>query len=274
MFRIGEFSRLTQVSVRLLRYYDAQGLLKPALTDPFTGYRLYTAEQIPQLQRVLLLRDAQFTVGEMAPLLARWEEGAVAEGLRAKKRELERELEQQRRRVEKIGAALQDLAGGRLEVHCNVVLKAAPGGLILALREMIPDYFCEGRLWEKLAAFVRREGVEPLPGASSLAIFYGGGGQEEGVDVEAAVRVKRAGQDKDGFVYRQLEPVETMACVMVHGPYENIGPAYHAFAVWLEEHRQYEMAGPSRQICHIGPGAGAAPEQFLTEVQTPVRLRA
>ena len=63
-------------------------------------------------------------------------------------------------------------------LHCNVVLKAAPGGLILALREMIPDYFCEGRLWEKLAAFVRREGAEPLPGASSLAIFYGGGGQE------------------------------------------------------------------------------------------------
>ena len=126
MFRIGEFSRLTQVSVRMLRYYDAQGLLKPALTDPFTGYRLYTAEQIPQLQRVLLLRDAQFTVGEMAPLLARWEEGAVAEGLRAKKRELERELEQQRRRVEKIGAALQDLAGGRLEVHCNCLLYTSP----------------------------------------------------------------------------------------------------------------------------------------------------
>lgn len=47
MFKIGEFSKLTQVSIRMLRYYDENNLLKPAKTDPFTGYRLYSVEQIP-----------------------------------------------------------------------------------------------------------------------------------------------------------------------------------------------------------------------------------
>ena len=49
MFKIGEFSKLTQVSIRMLRYYDETGLLTPAKTDPWTGYRMYSAEQIPVL---------------------------------------------------------------------------------------------------------------------------------------------------------------------------------------------------------------------------------
>jgi hypothetical protein len=52
MFRIGEFSKLTQVSIRMLRYYDETGLLKPAKIDEFTKYRLYLIEQIPVLKRV------------------------------------------------------------------------------------------------------------------------------------------------------------------------------------------------------------------------------
>ena len=57
MFRIGEFSKLMQVSIRMLRYYDETGLLKPAVIDPWTGYRMYSAQQIPVLKKILYLRD-------------------------------------------------------------------------------------------------------------------------------------------------------------------------------------------------------------------------
>ena len=53
MFKIGEFSKLTQVSIRMLRYYDEAGLLKPASTDPWTGYRMYSADQIPTLTQII-----------------------------------------------------------------------------------------------------------------------------------------------------------------------------------------------------------------------------
>ena len=66
MFRIGEFSKLTQVSVRMLRYYDEAGLLKPAEVDRWTGYRLYSAGQIPRLDRIRYLRDSGFQVSEIA----------------------------------------------------------------------------------------------------------------------------------------------------------------------------------------------------------------
>lgn len=69
MFRIGEFSRLTQVSIRMLRYYDEAGLLKPAQVDSWTGHRLYAAEQIPHLNRIRYLRDSGFQVSEIARAL-------------------------------------------------------------------------------------------------------------------------------------------------------------------------------------------------------------
>lgn len=66
MFRIGEFSKLTQVSIRMLRYYDEVGLLKPAEVDKWTGHRMYSVTQIPRLNRILYLRDSGFLVSEIA----------------------------------------------------------------------------------------------------------------------------------------------------------------------------------------------------------------
>ena len=57
MFKIGEFSKLTQVSIRMLRYYDEMGIFKPEKVDTFTGYRMYSASQIPTLQKIIILRD-------------------------------------------------------------------------------------------------------------------------------------------------------------------------------------------------------------------------
>jgi DNA-binding transcriptional MerR regulator len=53
MFKIGDFSRLSQISVKTLRYYDEIGLLKPSKVDQFTGYRLYSADQLPRLNYIL-----------------------------------------------------------------------------------------------------------------------------------------------------------------------------------------------------------------------------
>ena len=81
MFRIGEFSRLTQVTVRMLRYYDETGLLRPAKVDSRTGYRLYEPQQIPRLNQIIYLRDSGFNVAEVAAALEAEDEGLFAEQL-------------------------------------------------------------------------------------------------------------------------------------------------------------------------------------------------
>ena len=62
MFRIGEFSKIAQVSGRLLRYYDKLGLFKPIRIDPETGYRYYSAQQLPALNRILALKELGLTL--------------------------------------------------------------------------------------------------------------------------------------------------------------------------------------------------------------------
>lgn len=273
MFKIGEFSRLTKVSVRMLRYYDGIGLFKPEVVDQFTGYRLYSASQIPELQKIILLRDMGFHVTEIASMLASWEPMAVTEALEAKRQEVLEAIGRELQRVNKIDTAIRDFQHDQIEVHYNIIVKEVPSYQILSLRERIPDYFCEGRLWERLYAFVEAKRIELLPGINNLAIFHEEGGMDGGVEVEAGVLVRRPGQDEGGFTYRETEAVADMACIMVYGPYENIGPAYRSFAYWLEGHQHYEMAGPTRQICHIGSYNEADSGEFLTEVQTPIRVR-
>lgn len=88
MFKIGEFSKLSQVSIRMLRYYDEMGLLKPDRIDMFTGYRLYSAAQLPELNKILYLRDSGFSVAEIAVLLKNQEQDFLAEQLERKKMKL------------------------------------------------------------------------------------------------------------------------------------------------------------------------------------------
>jgi DNA-binding transcriptional MerR regulator len=65
MFKIGDFSRIARVSCRLLRYYDELGLLKPAIVDRDSGYRFYGAAQLPQLNRILVLKELGLTLDQI-----------------------------------------------------------------------------------------------------------------------------------------------------------------------------------------------------------------
>ena len=67
--QIGDFSKLTFVTVKTLRYYDEIGLLKPERVDEFTGYRYYSASQLPRLNRIVALKNMGLSLEEVARLL-------------------------------------------------------------------------------------------------------------------------------------------------------------------------------------------------------------
>ena len=92
MLKIGEFSVLTQVSIKTLRYYDEVGLLKPARVDLDSGYRYYSASQVPRLQRILALKDLGFPLDRIAKAI---EDGVTVDALRGML--MLREVEQQAR---------------------------------------------------------------------------------------------------------------------------------------------------------------------------------
>ena len=108
MFRIGEFSRLTQVSIRMLRYYDEVGILKPAEVDKWTGHRLYSVEQIPRLNKILYLRDSGLNISEIA-LALKTDDQSLLTQLDKKRLEIECAIQAEQEKLKKIELAKSEL---------------------------------------------------------------------------------------------------------------------------------------------------------------------
>lgn len=268
MFRIGEFSKLAQVSVRMLRYYDETGLLKPAVTDEWTGYRMYAVEQIPVLNKIIYLRDSGFNVGEIATALQNEDDNATMEQLDRKYNEVQKNIESEEAKLKKIELAKNELQHGRSEIHYNVTIKSIPSYYVLSLRRVIPDYYCEGELWKEMGDFVHANKIEV--NRDTFCIYYDEDYREENVDVELCAVAMKTGRDCGDFKFRRTEAVPRMACTMVYGDFSNIAGGYLSFAKWLQESSQYKMGKTSRQIVHRGPWNEEDPANYLTEIQIPV----
>ncbi|WP_167957453.1 MerR family transcriptional regulator [Anaerosporobacter faecicola] len=265
MFRIGEFSKITQVSIRMLRYYDEQRILIPACIDEQNGYRMYTAEQIEQLNRVLILKNLGLSVKEIKELLINWEPDRVRDMLENQLVRTQKAIEQEQERYRQIQGYLQDW-DKQEEPQVQIVLKKIPAYYVLSLRRVMKNYYCEEELWKELM-----ETTSGLEGHMSFSVYHDLDYREENVDIEACVVIDGQWEAKNGNVIcRQIEEVPVAASFMIYGPYANISPAYRQFAYWLEQHPEYKMAGENRQICHVSMCHTENPEEYITELQIPL----
>lgn len=272
MFKIGEFSKLTQVSIRMLRYYDETGLLKPAQIDKFTGYRSYSVDQIPILHRIIFLRDSGFQVAEIASALKNWNNDHIIEELKNKQKEIKSLIREEQKRKSRIDAAIEDFRKEQMLIHCNITLKNIPAYPALTLRKIIPNYFAEGELWKELEENMERKHLRVSQNTLNFAIYHDSEYKDTDVDVEVCTVLSEPLVYRDLEMFRETEKVENIACFMVYGSFENIGPAFESFARWLTEHDQYKMAGQNRQIVHRGPWNEKDTDKYLTEIQIPVEI--
>lgn len=254
----------------MLRYYDNTGLLKPAQIDEFTGYRIYSVDQIPTLHKIIFLRDMGFNVSEIAVILNHWNNEFITGQLRKKQQEIQLSINQEQEKLTKIDIAISDILHEKIAIHFNFVLKSIPSYPVISLRKIIPDYFSEEQLWLEISSYIETNHIELSQTNNCFAIYHDMEYKDADVDVEVCVSVNEMGESKDGFAFRETEKIDTMACAMVYGPYENIAAVYESFAHWLTQHNQYKMTGKNRQICHRGPWNETEPDRYLTEIQIPV----
>lgn len=268
MFKIGDFSRLSQVSVKALRHYDELGLLKPAYVDRFTGYRYYTAEQLPRLNRILALKDLGFPLAQLARLLEDEMSPAQIWGmLQLRQAELQQHIEAEQARLMRVAARLRQLEQEGTMANYDVVLKRVESMTVVAMRKQVPTYHDVGSLFEELWSQVK-DIVQPT--GPALAIYHDTEYRERDVDVEAALPV--APTQASGAEWRvyELPGAETMASVIRQGPYDDFTPAYNALMRWIEENG-YTITGQNREIYLQGPESGVDPSSFVTEIQFPVK---
>ena len=273
MFKIGEFSKLTQVSIRMLRYYDEMGLLKPYETDTFTGYRLYSVEQIPVLNKIIYLRDSGFNVAEIAVALAANNVDIINEQFNKKYNEIEKNIELEKIKLQKIELAQKEFFSDKNELLFNVAIKSIPSYYVLSLRRIISNYYSEKELWDDIDSFAKKQQINI--NNKSFSIYHDDDYREKNVDVEICIPVEKLNTNinKDGFIFKDIESIPIMACTMVYGKFSNIAGAFFSLAKWLQENEQYEMGGKDRQIIHRGPWNETDSSKYLVEIQIPLKKR-
>ncbi len=273
MFRIGDFSRLTRVSLKALRHYDALGLLKPAFVDPFTDYRYYTPEQMPRLNRILALKGLGFSLEAIGDML---DDDLSAEALRGmltlRRAQVEAEATEAQEKLLQIEVRLHQIEQEGKMSKVDVLMKTVAPLMIAGAREVVPSpkqmrercIALNGEASMLMAAQgLKSDGI-------SFALYYPT--EAEGIDVEMAYVVPKSAKPvQQGKAAVHPLPEVTVAYAVYIGSYDDFGAVGQAHAElngWIEAHG-YAVSDASREFYLRSPKRFADPDGMM-EIQYPV----
>ncbi|MBK9049844.1 MAG: MerR family transcriptional regulator [Chloroflexi bacterium] len=277
MFKIGDFSRLGQVSTRMLRHYDQLGLLKPSHTDKWTGYRYYTIDQLAPLHRLIALKDLGFSLEQIAGLLNRGEALPVQElrgMLKLRQAEINRELPEKQTQLISVEARLQQLEQEGRPSPYEIVVKSLDAQTVASIRQVVPHiaqmpYYCQ-MLYEELYATLHHYKIAPVD--VEVTLYHNNEFRETDLDVEVALPVDPFTQPiSEQFMVKELPMVELAAALIYEGPIREITPAILALLTYIGTHNHI-MAGPLRERHLSGPvhHNGQPVPSAIVELQVPI----
>lgn len=271
MLKIGDFSKLSRISIRMLRHYDQIGLLIPSHTDTFTGYRYYCETQLPVANRITALKEMGFGLASISEILTQYHDPeALRQFLLVKQLEVQEESKEIGRRLRLLDTAI-DRLGKDGTMNYDVTRKTMPKRYVASVRMIIPSYDQEHMLWQVMQKETAEINLQPQDPGYGLAVFHDVGFKDKDVDVEIQFQVKGTYQDTEHVKFKTIEPFE-IASAAYQGSYEKITEVNEAVAKWLYDNG-YEISGPSFCIYHVSPAATDNPEELVTEVCHPIRKK-
>jgi DNA-binding transcriptional MerR regulator len=271
MLNIGEFARLGQVSPRMLRHYEALGLLRPNSVDSASGYRRYGVGQLARLHRIVALRDMGFSLEQVGHLLS--EDISLDElrgMLRLRRAQIERTVDEEQERLRRVEAHLRALEWSETVDLQEVIIKhtepvrvarSTAAGLTHA--EVGAAF---GRLLPQVIAHLEAAGAKP--GISVGAYEDDAGAAAEGEIVLHAgfdIGDQDVADGEDVFVVDL--PVIEVASAMYRGGDDGIMAAWEALVRWIDD-SGYRLVGDCRELYHEWHDDD--PSSNLMELQQPI----
>lgn len=272
MLKIGDFSKLARISIRMLRHYDKLGLLVPKVTDNFTSYRYYSEDQLPIAARINALKDMGFSLATIGEILRHYgDQEALARYLAVKQAEVQEEADRAAHRLLLLKTAIERLRKDENAMNYNVTLRVLPERYVASLRQVIPSYDQEGILWKTMMEETAPLQVRPADDYCGLAVFHDEGYKESDVDVEIQGTVKGTYANTEHVVFKTVPPIE-YASASYKGTYEHLPAVHQAVANWVRDNG-YEFNGSMFCIYHVSPAQTSDPEELVTEVCYPVKKK-
>lgn len=267
LLTIGEFSRLSQLSVRMLRYYDEHDVLRPSRVDRHSGYRSYAPTLLFAARWVRELRDIGLGVHEIAACVPVLDDPrAVRAVLERQRTRLIAEAADVVDRIREVDHLVTALEGPVMSV--SITHRTNPARVTASVRDTIPTYADEGRLWERLMPALFTAGATLAPDARAIAVFHDEDYKESDCDVEVQLDVA-APFATSGDVRCVEVPAQEVAVAVLNGPYDGIGAVMEAVGRWVPENG-YRFAGPMFNVYLVSPHEDPEPSHWVTEVCVPV----
>ncbi|MGW3228185.1 MerR family transcriptional regulator [Kitasatospora sp. NPDC001095] len=275
MLNIGDFASHGRVSVRMLRHYDAIGLLRPARVDPVSGYRFYEASQLARLNRVIALKELGFTLQQVRAVLDERVDPAELRGmLRLRRAQLAEAIAADELRLARVEARLRTIESeGTMSAH-EVVVKSVPSVRVAQLSGVAASYEPEdigpviGPLFGELCGRLAEAGIEAT--GPSVARYQdapeGNGAVLVLVGIPVGSSVRPGTHD---FEVLDLPPIEEAATIVHRGSMDEVLGSSQELARFIEQNG-YRSAGYARELYLECPEDQAG---WVTELQEPVVRR-
>lgn len=267
MYSIGEFSKINRITPKTLRHYDRIGLLKPDRVDDWTGYRSYSAAQLPRIRRILELREMGLPLNEIGRALVNIDELAAI--LHLQENRLERNLSETAGRIKRVRKYLEKLQGGE-EMKTEITIKELPEVIVASMRTVVPGYETYFDIVPKMGEYMASVGAVCREPEYCFTIYHDGEYRDSDIDVEICEAVVSPCRESDKVKFKTVPRVSTAACLQHRGSYETLRTSYNRLFGWIEANG-YRVTDNPRESYIDGIWNREDPADWLTEVQVPVK---
>jgi DNA-binding transcriptional MerR regulator len=268
MFSIGDFARHGRVSVRMLRHYDAVGLLRPAQVDAATAYRSYDAAQLSRLNRIVALKELGFTLLQVQSILDDTVSAEELHGmLRLRRAQLQSQIAHDAARLAQVEARLHIIEQEGTMPTQDITIKTIPAVRVAELTAtaggFAPEFISPviGPLYDQLVQRLHAAGVTPV----GPAVAYYEDGTDGEVLVHAALPVPENTSSHD-FAVVDLPEIATAATIVHQGSMDDVMGTVQTLARWIDTNG-YRSTGYNRELYLE---TGEDPTTWVTELQEPV----
>ena len=265
MYKIGDFSNMSKTTIKALRYYEKEGLLKPVYVDLNTGYRYYETSQLVEISKIISLRQIGLSIKDIKNIIDGYDMENI---LNKRKKEIEDNLTIFNTQLSKINYLLEEN-----NMKNEIFIKEIPSYIIYYRDGIISDF-------SKISEFVLQSGSECAKANPNLKCvtpnycyisYLDGEYKEKDIKIRYAEAVEKFGNETNQVKFMKADAI-TAVCIYHKGAYENLRDSYNTILKYIEDNN-YEIIDNVRECYIDGCWNKDNVDDYLTEIQFPVNKK-